>query len=428
MARTRKDGTGADAAVPVEDVEPQPEPAEAGEDAPEPSAELDAPPEAIAETAAAAEPEQPSAPGPRQETGREPPPSARRGGFLAPLLGGVVAAGLGFGAAAYVLPRVWPPQLPTAELAAVRDGLARHTAQLDTLTKSLEAMAADPAAAELAAAQAASSKKTEAELADLRDSLATLDARSGDTAARLDTVEARLTALEKRPVGGGAASATALDAFGREMEALRTEMAGQKAALADAQARVKAEADAATATMRAAVAEADRLREEAEASARRTTARAALSRIEAALSAGGALDPALADLRGAGVEVPAALAEQGQGVPTLDALRRAFPPAARDALAASLRETASGSLWQRTLAFLRTQSGARSLAPREGADPDAVLSRAEAALAAGDLGAAIADIGALPADGQARMAEWVALAKRRIAATNAAAALAAELK
>ncbi len=126
--------------------------------------------------------------------------------------------------------------------------------------------------------------------------------------------------------------------------------------------------------------------------------------------------------------MPPALAEQGQGVPTLEALRAAFAPAARAALAASLKQTAGGSLWDRSLAFLRTQSGARSLTPREGADPDAVLSRAEAALAAGDPGASIAAIAALPTDGQARMAEWVALAKRRIAATAAAAALAAELE
>ena len=205
-------------------------------------------------------------------------------------------------------------------------------------------------------------------------------------------------------------------------------MAGQKTALSDTFAKVQAEAAGATETMRAAVAEADRLRTEAEEAAKRTTARAALSRIEAALTAGGVLDPALADLKGAGIEVPQALAEQGQGVPTLDALRAAFPPAARGALAASLAESAGGSLWDRTLGFLRTQSGARSLTPREGADPDAVLSRAEAALAASDLGAAIGEIGTLPADGQARMAEWVALAKRRIAATSAAAALAAEVK
>ena len=142
----------------------------------------------------------------------------------------------------------------------------------------------------------------------------------------------------------------------------------------------------------------------------------------------GALDPALADLRDAGVAIPPPLAEQGQGVPTLEALRTAFPDAARDALAASLKETAAGDTWERLLAFLRTQSGARSLTPREGTDPDAILSRAEAALAAGDLAGSISEIGGLPAEGQARMTEWVALASRRISATEAAAALAAELQ
>ncbi|WP_413855752.1 COG4223 family protein, partial [Albidovulum sp.] len=130
----------------------------------------------------------------------------------------------------------------------------------------------------------------------------------------------------------------------------------------------------------------------------------------------------------AGVAIPPPLAEQGQGVPTLEALRTAFPDAARDALAASLKETAAGDTWERLLAFLRTQSGARSLTPREGTDPDAILSRAEAALAAGDLAGSISEIGGLPAEGQARMTEWVALASRRISATEAAAALAAELQ
>lgn len=357
-----------------------------------------------------------------------PGPASRRGGFLPTVFGGAVAAALGFGAAAYVLPRVWTPQVPVDAVAAVRDGLAQQSARLDTLAADVEALAADPATHDLAAAQATLSETTAGALAEIRDSLAALDSRIGDGQARLNALDGRLSSLEKRPVEGGAASATALDAFGREMEALRAEMATQKSAVAEAQAQLQAEAAGATETIRAAVAEADRLRTEAEETARRATARAALGRIQAALTAGGALDPALADLRSTGIEVPPALAEQGQGVPTLEALRAAFPAAARDALAASLRETAGGSLWDRSLAFLRTQSGARSLTPREGADPDAVLSRAEAALAAGDPGAAITAIETLPEAGQARMAEWVTLAKRRIAATAAAAALAAELE
>ncbi len=425
MARTRKGTAGTDAAEPEDGtgIGAADDTTDAAQVLPEPVPERDVAPQEEPETAAAPglDDEPTPAPLPSQ-------PAPRRGGFVPTVLGGAIAAGLGFGAATYILPRIWVPQVPVDETASVREGLAEQSARLDALTRSVEALAARPAASDIAKAQAAFAETTDSSLADLRSSLSTLDTSIAGTASRLDAVDARLTALEKRPVEGGAASATALDAFGREIEAFRSEMAGQKTALSDTFAKVQAEAAGATETMRAAVAEADRLRTEAEEAAKRTTARAALSRIEAALTAGGVLDPALADLKGAGIEVPQALAEQGQGVPTLDALRAAFPPAARGALAASLAESAGGSLWDRTLGFLRTQSGARSLTPREGADPDAVLSRAEAALAASDLGAAIGEIGTLPADGQARMAEWVALAKRRIAATSAAAALAAEVK
>ncbi|MFN6951160.1 MAG: hypothetical protein ACK4NE_00995, partial [Albidovulum sp.] len=88
--------------------------------------------------------------------------------------------------------------------------------------------------------------------------------------------------------------------FGREMEALRSEMTAQKAALAEARSAVAAEAERASERIAAAAAEADRLRSEAEQTARKATIRAAMGRIEAALMTGGALGPALADLRGAG--------------------------------------------------------------------------------------------------------------------------------
>ncbi|NCM97487.1 MAG: hypothetical protein GW948_09390, partial [Rhodobacterales bacterium] len=113
--------------------------------------------------------------------------------------------------------------------------------------------------------------------------------------------------------------------------------------------------------------------------------------------------------------------------PTLAALQAAFPEAARAALDAALRADMGTSLTQRMTAFLRTQTGARSLTPREGTDPDAVLSRAEAALLGGDLAGAQAEIGALPPEAQAAMADWQALAERRLAATDALAALVAAM-
>ncbi len=286
----------------------------------------------------------------------------------------------------------------------------------------------DTTAKDLAAELPTLAETLTGEIEALRTALAALDGRLQEEAGRSDALDARLAEIEKRPVEGGAASATALEAFGREMANLRAEIDAQRKAATQAQEDIAATASAATEKITAAEAEASRLRDEAEAVSRQGAARAALSRIQAALESGSALESALDDLRAAGVEVPQALAEQGQGVPSLESLRAAFPSAAREALAISLKETAGGGTWDRVTAFLRSQSGARSLSPRAGEDPDAVLSRAEAALSAGALAGTIEEIGQLPPGGQARMAEWVDMAKRRIAATDAAATLAKELQ
>jgi hypothetical protein len=103
-----------------------------------------------------------------------------------------------------------------------------------------------------------------------------------------------------------------------------------------------------------------------------------------------------------------------------------MPPATP--LAISLAEVPGDGTWNRLSAFLRSQTGARSLTPRSGDDPDAVLSRAEAALRAGDLKAALAEIAKLPQAGQDRMSEWVGLAEKRVSAMEAVESLASELK
>jgi hypothetical protein len=138
---------------------------------------------------------------------------------------------------------------------------------------------------------------------------------------------------------------------------------------------------------------------------------------------------AVAALTAAGVAVPEALATQAEGgVPTLAALRATFPDAARAALDDSLRAEAGGGTWDRLGAFLRSQTGARSLTPREGGDPDAILSRAEAAVQAGDLSAALAELSALPEAGKAALADWTARAGARVAALAALPGLAAGLE
>ena len=63
--------------------------------------------------------------------------------------------------------------------------------------------------------------------------------------------------------------------------------------------------------------------------------------------------------------------------------------------------------------------------PRAGDGPDAILSRAEAALAGDDLDAALAELDALPEVVRAAMGDWLAGAEARQQALAEAAALAA---
>ncbi|MFN0116461.1 MAG: COG4223 family protein [Paracoccaceae bacterium] len=340
--------------------------------------------------------------------------------MLGTVLGGAAAAALGAGTVIWLDAQGWLPGVHSAdEAAAIASAKAQGEAiadlrrELDALTTGiadLRGKLPDPAAA-----------------ADLDLRLSALAERFGPVAsaqsefpASLAALDERLTALEQAPspgiAGAPAQSAPQLD----EMRRLAEE---QKAAAAEAEKRLAETAAEAEARLRAAEAEAVRLKAEAEATAKTASARAALSHLQAALESGAPIEPPLADLAAAGVAIPQSLADQSGGVPSAEALKAGFPEAARAALALSLRETAGEGVLSRALAFIRAETGARSLSPRAGDDPDAILSRAEAALDSGDLAGAIAEISALPQAGRDRMAEWLGLAQRRIAALDALKAL-----
>ncbi|MEM8823714.1 MAG: hypothetical protein AAGF30_08910, partial [Pseudomonadota bacterium] len=116
-------------------------------------------------------------------------------------------------------------------------------------------------------------------------------------------------------------------------------------------------------------------------------------------------------------EAPEALeANASEGLPTTAELAAEFPALARAALReARAAEPAEGGLGSLAGRFLN----ARSLEPREGDDPDAVLSRAEAAMRGGDVAAALAEIAALPEVARAPLADWIARAEARAAAQAA---------
>jgi hypothetical protein len=189
-------------------------------------------------------------------------------------------------------------------------------------------------------------------------------------------------------------------------------------------ADVIAAADAAEARLKAAEASATAMAEQAEAAAAAARRGAALDRVTAALDSGAPYASALPEL--GGVDLPPVLLDNAAvGLPTVADLAERFPEAARTALEAALRANMGESWTDRVSSFLRSQTGLRSLTPREGNDPDAVLSRAEAALAQGRVADAITELAAMPEAGKPALADWLAQAQTRVDAEAAVAALAA---
>lgn len=352
-----------------------------------------------AETVEAAPPEpapEPGTPAPAPPT-PTPPPAARPSAI--PLfLGGVAAAALGFVVARYAVPegQPTPDGTPTADLSAAIDEQATRIAGLEDRLGGLSAAIDDLSARPAPAVDTAALRDEVLAAMPETPDAATLDALR----ARIDGLASEVAALADRPEP--AAPVLTDD----QIAGFRAEL---DAAVADARAEIEA-----------AQAEAARIEAEASASAARAAAEAALAQVAAAIDAGSAYGDALAAITQTGVDVPAVLVAGAEGgIPTLPVLRDEFPDAARAALDASIRSAEADTAMGRAIAFLRAQTGARSLTPREGDDPDAVLSRAEAALRVGDLNAALAELAALPEAGAAAMADWTAAAETRQAALDA---------
>lgn len=350
-----------------------------------------------------AEPHQPAAPEIIRETVVE-----RKGGAGSMMLGGAIAAVLGFGAAQFT--NIQLPFLPQDSFKAETSAsLAQQAGQIGALTDRIAATETSVAAIDLAplsdaiAKAGASASHAEASIADVD---ARLSAELETLTAQVSALDARLTALEKAPVIESV-SPEAIAAYEREFEALRNEITAQRAEVEDMAAQaVAAQGDAARQAQRAA-------------------ARAALAEVLTALEAGDGFAQPLTALETNGVAIPEALAAVAEGgAPTMAALTESFPDAARAALAASRSALQTdGGLGS----FLKSALGARSVTPRDGDDPDAVLSRAEAALHTGQLHTALTEIATLPDAGQAALADWTAQAQTRNAALSAARDLAGQL-
>lgn len=323
----------------------------------------------------------------------------RRGGFLGFLLGGLLAGALGFAAAQYFGNDRWPFNNGISAAEELATVVAAQSTRIDTLegdaARLSQTVSAQPGSDVTNALQAAQDDATQA-----------IDRLSG----MLATLDQRISDLEMRPLPDGSASADAVAAYKRELDAMRT--------------MFQQELD----RVKAAQTQADQAQTGAAEIARKAAIRDAMTQIDAAAGSGRPFGAALTSLKDAGLTVPDALsALADRGIVTLVKLQAEFPDAARKALAAATRVEAQNGTTSKLTAFLRTKLGARSLEPRKGSDADAVLSRAQAALRNGDPNAALAEIEALPPAGLAPMQEWIDLARERVAAVAAIAELRARL-
>lgn len=311
-----------------------------------------------------------------------PPPEvrdkpARRSGVLGPLLGGALAAAAGFGLAHFnVFGLAAPDQ--SAEIAALGERLDAAVAALESGQTGLQ-QGIDGLAGRVAALEAA-------------------------PGANVEDLDQRLAALEARPVGEGALTA--------EVEAKLAELEQRLAALAEGGAAT-AEVDAALARLAEVEAEAEARAAEAAALAEAATQARALEVLAAAVATGGAFEAELAAV--ADADLQAALAPHVAGVVSLAQLQADFPEAARAALQVARANDSEAGWGARLVDFLGAQTGARSLTPREGDDPDAILSRAEFALGEGRLADALTELEALDPAVRVPLDGWVANARVRVA-------------
>lgn len=373
-ARANPDATDADT---LQDNTVDTDPEKQPEDA---SAAPEAEPAIVSETDPltenAAEPEvkpEEGAPDPGNSMPLRPEP--QRHSAVPVVIGGAVAAVLGFLAArADLLDNILPPSL--------RAGAETRVAneKIDALQDALDA-----AQARISGLQNEIANMAEPDTSDLDNSVAALSDR--------------LNALEARPVASGTGGPVSFDAD-----------------FAQLQATAKAQ----QAELERLLAEARSEKESNEAAAQAALARAAVTRIAAAIDSGEPFAQAVNDLSDAGVDVPAVLREvAADGVAPLAALQAEIPDAARSALAAARSANTDGGIGS----FLQRQLGARSVTPKEGSDPDAVLSRVEAAVREGRLDEALSEADALPPEGISALAPWLDRARTRNDATTATEAL-----
>ncbi|MCV6597725.1 MAG: hypothetical protein OIF40_11685 [Mangrovicoccus sp.] len=379
-----------------------------------------------------------------------PAPEKRGNSFVPGLLGGVTAAALGFGAAQF-LDVDWlklggsENNLTSAlqDQNSVIDKQAGVIADLESRLAEMTAAVAKPDTSSLESMVGKLSTGVVTQLGEVTETVSGLagvvsqmQANMGEVTTQLagmgeslSSVDERLVAVEKRPMVESSETAkAAFDAYEKEVARLTASLEALQAQSVEAEERMASLQADASVQLEQAEAEGDAELKEVQDALAGAKTEAAMVALSDAIQDGSPYGEALAVLSAA-APVPEALSANAEaGVQSYVALRQAYPAAARGALSASLDAVGTeAEPLDRVVAFFRSQTGARSLEPRDGSDPDAVLSRAEAAVKSGDLDLALTELQALPEAGQAAMSDWVGAASTRVAVVAAAAELSAAI-
>jgi len=322
-----------------------------------------------------------------------------RGGFFPMLLGGIVAAAIGFGAALYSDYAGWPFDSKTSAVDDLTVVVETQKSSIDALNAEIEELKSQLAGLPV-----------KSDLVEIEDRQTKAQTETETAVDRLGQAEQRLTDLENRPIPEVGATVEAVAAYERELTAMRQMFEVELTRIEAAQIEVSEAGEKTTARANSAF------------------ERASLAQIKAALDSGAPFADAVAALSDAGIAVPQSLNSVAKsGVPTLAQLQGDFPDAARAALSVSAAVNPEDGQFSRFSAFLKAQLGTRSLEPHEGDDPDAVLSRAENALRKGDIAQTLTELNALPETALEKLTDWITQTQLRQDTTTSVAALAAEL-
>ena len=301
----------------------------------------------------------------------------KRGGFFPTVIGGVLCAGLGYGAAQYVKPEGWPFPAAGREEAQslVADAEFRLEEKIEKLITQNDALTAQVAELKSEVETAQSQAANAEQFAPLQSDLAAL--------------AERVVTLEEKPAIDGFSSPEARAAFDEQLAKMQGLIDAEVTRLSEQQDQILADEKA---------------------------AKLATAAIVKALDAGEPFGSYLGTLE----NVPEALAANSDGsVATLSELKLSFPDAARQALVAVSEDAYEAGEQSFVSNFLFTQLGYRSTEPSEGSDPDAVLSRAEYALENNDLAKALGLVAELPDVGKDYFTDWAAQAQTRLDVTSA---------